>query len=555
MSSEPGRGLWDRMVTDAGRARTSLHCWVGDRYQQASWTEVLRDAERMTAGLRRIGVRPGTRVASVLTNGPLAVRGLLAVWLAGGALASLPVPARGMNGEEYLAQLAGINDQLDPVALLLDEAVLAGLPDEVRTRLRARSWESLADSGRIDADPPGPDDLAFVQYSSGSTDAPKGCTLTPRAIAAQLDIIDTMLDPRTDRDVGVSWLPLSHDMGLFGCLLSGWCNDVELYLSTPERFMFSPGSWFGDIAEYGGTIAVGSNTALYLAGRSAKRSLRGPADCLSQIRACIVGAERVTWETLSGAVDSLGPWGFRAEALMPAYGLAEATLAVTATPIEAAPTRLCLNAAALADGTLVDAADDDPAAAVMVGAGVPCAGVELVLAQPGRLSEIGIRSPSLAGGYFADDARTAQHFVDGVLHPGDLGFVHDGVLYPVGRIDDVISVAGRKVYAREIETAVDGLAGVRRGCSILVGHHEGARFRLTLFMEIQRGADYRTLAEQAASVAMAKAAVALDECVFLGRNSLPKTPSGKIQRHRCRQLLDAGRFEPLATVALTMASR
>jgi fatty-acyl-CoA synthase len=181
---------------------------------------------------------------------------------------------------------------------------------------------------------------------------------------------------------------------------------------------------------------------------------------------------------------------------------------------------------------------------------VPCLGVELSLSDRDRLGEIGVRSPSLADGYYADEVRTNDHFVDGLLHTSDLGFVRDGVLYPVGRTDDVISVAGRKVYAREIETAVDGLDGVRRGCSTLVGHHDGTHFRLTLFMEIKHSADYRGVAEQAASLAMAKAAVALDECVFLDRNSLPKTPSGKIQRHRCRQLLDAGRFEPLATVAL-----
>ena len=549
MSSD--RGLWDRLVTDAGRARASLHCWVGTGYRSATWTEVVRDAERMTAGLRRIGVRPGTRVASVLTNGPLAVRGLLAVWLAGGAFASLPVPARGMSGEEYLAQLAGVCAQLEPEALLLDAAVLAGLPDDVVTRLGARSWESVLDSGRVEEDPPGLDDLAFVQYSSGSTNAPKGCMLTPRAIAAQVDIVGAMLEFRAGADVSVSWLPLSHDMGLFGCLLSPWCNDIEAYLSTPERFMFSPGTWFSDMANHGGTLTAGSNTGLHLAARAAARSLRDRPTCLAQVRACIIGAERVTWETLTSAVNSLGPSGFRAEALLPAYGLAEATLAVTATPVTEAPRRLSLDAAALADGELCDAAEDDPAAAVVVGAGVPCLGVELSLPERDRLGEIGVRSPSLAVGYYADEVGTTAHFVDGLLHTSDLGFVRDGVLYPVGRTDDVISVAGRKVYAREIESAVDGLDGVRRGCSTLVGHHDGTHFRLTLFMEIRHSADFRGVAEQAASLAMAKAAVALDECVFLDRNSLPKTPSGKIQRHRCRQLLDAGRFEPLATVDLT----
>jgi fatty-acyl-CoA synthase len=107
------------------------------------------------------------------------------------------------------------------------------------------------------------------------------------------------------------------------------------------------------------------------------------------------------------------------------------------------------------------------------------------------------------------------------------------------------------VYAREIENAVDAIDGVRHGCSTLVGHHDGGAFRLTLFLEVAGSrVDHREVAERAASLAMAKGAVALDECVFLGRNALPKTPSGKIQRHRCRQILDTGGFEPVATVRL-----
>lgn len=549
MSNNTGT-LWDAL-THPGRS--TLHCWVGDRWDQnpTTWAGVAADAERMTAGLRRLGVRPGTRVATVLTNGPHAVRGLLGVWLAGGAIASLPVPARGMDAHEYTRQLRTICDQLRPEVFLVEERMYALLDEDLRTALRARTWESLAGSGTVDPSPPGQDDPAFIQYSSGSTSAPKGCVLTTAAIHAQLAMITTMLDGRPGAETTVSWLPLSHDMGIFGTLLTPWINDWTLYLSTPERFTFAPRTWFGDMSEFRASMTAGTNTALHLGSRLG-RSTR-MANGLD-VRACIIGAERVETRTLTQVLDSLGPYGFRPESLMPAYGLAEATLAVTATPVHEPPRHLVVDSIALADGELVELDPAQPSATAVVAAGTPCAGVEVLGVPSDRLGEITVRSPALAAGYFADPHRTADRFTGDTVRTGDLGFVRDGYLYPVGRVDDVISVSGRKVYAREIEHAVDAIAGVRRGCTTLISGstESGTNGReLTLFIEVKRALDdYRPLAEHVASVAMAKAAVALDECVFLTRNSLPKTPSGKIQRHRCRQMLDAGRFTPLATVRL-----
>jgi fatty-acyl-CoA synthase len=540
-------GLWDTLVGSAGPFHSSLHCWVGDRFEAAGWSEVVRSAESMTAGLRRRGVRPGTRVATVLTNAPHVVHGILGVWLAGGAVASLPVPARGMDTAEYGSQLSGMCEQLQPELFLIEERLLGLLPEQFRDRFGVCSWESVTDSGRVSASPPGDDDVAFIQYSSGSMSTPKGCMLTPRAIAAQIDLTTNMIDARRGRDVTVSWLPLSHDMGMFGTLLTSWANDFDLYLSTPERFAMAPRTWFGDIAQFAATMTAGTNTALYLGARAyGGRGARLPGAV--DMTACIVGAERVEWDTLRFVTETFAPYGFRETMLMPAYGLAEATLCVTATPVHEAPRHLVLDGNALADGQLREVAADEESATRVVSAGRPGKNTELPGDAAGRLGEIRIRSASLACGYWADEQRTRAHFQDGTLVTNDLGFVRDGYLYPVGRADDVISVAGRKVYAREIENAVDRLGGVRRGCSTLVG---GDGRGLTLFVELGRALDdYGGFARRAASLAMDKAAVALDECVFLRRGSLPKTPSGKIQRHRCRQLHEAGRLQPLATVRL-----
>jgi fatty-acyl-CoA synthase len=541
--------LWTGLIDGAQSHGRSLHCWVGDRYEAAPWSGVVADAESMTTGLRGAGVRPGARVATILTNGPFAVRGLFATWLAGGTVASLPVPARGMDAAEYSSQLVKICQNLHPEIFLVEARLLDMIPQEVRQIVPVKSWESMAGTGRVEASPPGPDEVAFIQYSSGSTSAPKGCMLTPRGIGQHVSMLSGLIEAEGGRDVTVTWLPLSHDMGVFGSLLTSWWSGVEMYLSTPERFMFSPGTWFSDLATLGGTMTVGTNTALYLAARAGRRS---PAMANGmKVRVCIVGAERVEAQTLEYVTQALGPFGFRQEAFMPAYGLAEATLAVTATRVSQAPRSLAVDAVALADGEVVDVDPDDPAATRIVGAGGPCEGVEVSGMDGGRLGEIVVRSPSLALGYYGDEVLTRQRFHDGELLTGDLGFMRDGHLYPVGRGDDVISVAGRKVYAREIETAIEGLDGVRRGCSTLISRQDGIRQRLTLILEPRNSSvNYRDLAEMAASVAMAKGAVALDECVFIARNDLPKTPTGKIQRHRCRHLLETGGFDPLATIEL-----
>jgi fatty-acyl-CoA synthase len=539
-------GLWDLLTS--GRARTSLHHWDGSRYAATPWPEVAREAEQMTAGLRAAGVTTGTRTATILTNTPAVARGVLATWLAGGCVASLPLPARGMSAAEYATLLRRLCDQLQPEALFLDETVLGLLPEDLRESFGARSWQSAAGSGRVEPAPPGDDELAFVQYSSGSTSVPKGSMLTPRAIASQMGIIHEMV-PLEPASSMLSWLPFSHDMGFFGCLLAPWTAGMDLFVSSPERFSLSPGSWLRDLVDTRAGVTVCTNTALALAARLAgARGLAGPLG----LHAIIVGAERVEWETLQRTVDALGPYGLRPSTLRPAYGMAEATLAVTVTPQSEAPRFLTVDGAALADGAVLEADEDDPVATRVVSSGPPSApSIRLGGLTADAVCEIRVSSPSLAAGYFGDEARTAQRFVGGELHTGDIGFVRDGHLYPVGRMDDMLSIGGRKVYAREIESAVDGLAGVRRGCSALVDTQVGGRQRLTLIVELaSASADAGELARQASALAMSKAAVALDRCVFLAKGAVPKTPSGKIQRYRCRLMLSTGEFQPVHTVDL-----
>jgi fatty-acyl-CoA synthase len=539
--------LWETLLAD-GRAR--LHCWAEDRFVTADWATVVSDARRMTAGLARLGVRPGTVVPAVLLNTPAAVRGLLAVWLAGGAVASLPVPTRPSAMDDYAAHLQTLCGLVGGPALLTDASLIAALPETTRSVVRAASWESVQDSGTAGERPPDPDALAFVQYSSGSTRQPKGCRLTARAIEAQLNLLRQMMRATPgDGETVMSWLPLSHDMGMFGCLMFSLRYDFNLVLSSPQRFAMSPRTWFGDMADFGATMSAGTNTGLYLAVRGRiRRGLRRPL----ALRTAVIGAERVERAALLAAADAFHADGMSLGALMPAYGMAEATLAVTATAAQQEARFLSVDTIELAEGRISEVPADQTTSTWLVSCGQPCPGVSLAPLDGHRLGEVVVRSPSLADGYFADDQLTSQRFTPDGFRTGDLGFVRDGELYIVGRSDDMISVGGRKVFVRDIELAMDALEPARHGCSAIIDlGRSGEASWLVLVTELRRTTvDHTAFAVAAAQVALAKAGVVLHECVFLPRGVMPKTPSGKIQRFRCRQLLLSDALERVATVSL-----
>jgi fatty-acyl-CoA synthase len=530
--------------------RRSLHTWASGELVATPWDEVVAAGHRVAAGLRRRGVEPGRPVPCILTNNAEVVSGMLGVWLAGSPVASLPVPARAMGIEEYANHLAAICARIESPLLLVEARLAAALLEPLAGRVELVEWGALPTDGRHEPSPPPPEQPAFIQYSSGSTSAPKGCVLSGAAIARQLEMIVEAC-AITGEDTVTSWLPLSHDMGAFGCLLSPWACDTDLLLSSPERFIRDPRTWFEDCARHAVTLTAGPPSALHVAARAQRtRPLPGRL----RLRVCFVGGERIAWSALAAANAAFAPFGLRPATWMPAYGMAEATLMVTAIGIDAEPSVRYVDSVALAEERIEHRDGDGEGVAAIVCLGPARGEVELRLGDPERLSEIHVRSPSLASGYYRDPGHTAERFRDGELASGDLGFLHDGELYVVGRSDDVLSVAGRNVYAREIEAAVDLFDAVRSGCSTVIDVGADSRSRLVMLLELKdETVDYQRLAIEASRTAKRKAGVLLDECVFLPKGALPKTPSGKIQRFRCRHMLAEQELEPLERVALRPA--
>jgi fatty-acyl-CoA synthase len=521
----------------------------GERgFEEISWSAILDNAARVAGALRSRGFRRGEFLPIVLTNTADSVTGLLGGWWAGATVASLPTQPRGMDPDDYARQIAATVERLGAGLVVADERVAGELGASGSEKLRVEPWSAIGRGEPVEPDAPAGDEVAFVQFSSGSTGQPKGCMLSARAIVAQLGVLDQIVDITADysRHRVASWIPLSHDMGLFACLVWPLSRGVPTLLAPPERFVRSPGSWLQDLVDWRATVTVGPPSALALATRMAR--IRPPKGSLEGLERWVLAAERIEWSTLLDARETLSPHGLRFEALMPAYGLAEVAAGVTGTSSREEPSRISLEASALAAGEITEAEAADATDIVCVGR--PVDGADARVGDDGRkLGEVMVRSVSLAEGYLGDLDLTRERFVDGELRTRDLGFIKDGALYVVGRMDDVLMVAGRNIHAEEVELALGAVEGIReRGCVLIESGEEG---RIALLAEVARAsADRRTVARLAGKRAMEVAGVPLDRVLFVRGGSLPRTPSGKLQRFRCRELLRAGGFTEFEAIRL-----
>jgi len=541
-STDGTDALWAPLQEDRGLS-PQLYVWSEHGYRPLSWDDWRTGAEASARGLRRAGVRRGARVAAVLTNTFEVVTTVIGAWLTGATLVSLPTQPRGASREQYL-DLLGRAGRTADAERLLSEGQYAGALDAETLGTPVASFESLIDPGPFDAELPADDDVVFVQFSSGSTREPRGCMLTARAIATQLEMLCEQLDIEPGRR-GVSWLPLSHDLGLFGGLLLSWTSGIPLALGTPERFLRSPRTWLADCADFQATDTVGPTFALGLATRAAAAA--GPSRPFRR-RELVLGGERIDWGIVEEAVRVLGSYGVTYESIRPAYGLAEATLGVTCKPSGTAAHALVVDRKALLAGAVEPRPEDHPDLAWIVSCGSPLPGVRVQAGSVAEPARIRIESPSLACGYLGggDDVGDSGGATGGgIFHKDefiteDLGLLHDGELYVLGRTDDVLNVGGRKFHARDVESLLCDVPGVRAGCCVLIDIPGPTGDRPSVVVVAEP--DAHTVKAASLAPAMKRmvyeaAGIRLTECVVVTRGSLPKTPSGKVQRFRCREMV------------------
>jgi acyl-CoA synthetase (AMP-forming)/AMP-acid ligase II len=374
-----------------------------------------------------------------------------------------------------------------------------------------------------------PSDLALLQFSSGATAEPKAIALTRAELDAQSRALLALIAPSAD-DACVSWLPLYHDMGLIGCLLTTRASGRDLVLIPPEAFIARPALWLRALSRHRGTVSAAPSFAYALAARRIRDDELVEVD-LSRWRLALCGAEPVAPRALAAFARRFRACGFDAGALVPVYGLAEAGLAVTFSPIGGGVRTLAVDARALAEDGEARPGDEP---LVSVGSAIP--GVALAIRDAAgrelperRVGRIVVGGPSVMTGYFADPEATRAVLADGWLDTGDLGFLFRGELYVCGRAKDVVVVRGANHTAEELEACLEGVAGIRPGGVVAAaGRDDDGEARL-IFAERRRDAP-DGLEERIRAALAARAGVVPSQVVLLDRGALPRTTSGKLRR-------------------------
>lgn len=525
-------------IERAGARPTGVTFVNGDAQTRLTWGQLHEEARAVAAAMQARGVSPGDHVALLGPTTRALVTAVQAGWLAGAAVVVLPLPMRLGSIEEFVAQTRSRIRSADITLLVVDPDLAPFIepqPGDPRTILltdlvghRASAYQEP----KI-----GEDDLAVLQFTSGSTSDPKGVMLPHRTILANLDgaAVAAGLDP--DDDVCVSWLPLYHDMGLVGLLTLPMITGTELVLAAPQDFLASPIRWMEWISEFGGTATAGPNFSYALAARALARS---PQLDLSRWRVALNGAEPVNPATVEAFCEAASRHGFRPGASFCAFGMAELAIAGTfPEPMSGMRIDTVDRQTLENEGYAAPVAEGKSFALL----GRPVPGLEIRVCDPesGRtlrdreVGELEIRGTSVTPGYYKHPDATAAAFRGEWLRTGDLAYLVDGELVVCGRIKDVIIVGGRNVFPEDVERAAEAVDGVRAGNVIAFGV-DGKRGREGVVVVAETKADDTSPVRSAVAERVRQSVgVPPREVVLVAPGSLPKTSSGKLQRSLCKR--------------------
>ncbi len=506
-----------------------------------TWGEVHDRARCVAGGLAAAGVGHGDAVG-VLAGAPVEIAPTAqGLWMRGASLTMLHQPTPRTELALWAEDTTTVIDMIEAKAVIVSDPFLAAVPVLQEKGVKVLTIEQLLASDATDPIDTDEDDLALMQLTSGSTGSPKAVQITHRNVYSNAEAMFIAAEYDVEKDVMVSWLPCFHDMGMIGFLTVPMYFGAELVKVTPIDFLRDTLLWAKLIDKYKGTMTAAPNFAYSLFAKRLRNQAKPGQFDLSTLRFALSGAEPVEPADVEDLCDAGAPFGLKPEAILPAYGMAETTLAVSfspcgaglivdevdadllgalrrAVPATKGNTRRLASLGPLLDGLEARIVDDD-------GNVLPTRGVGV----------IELRGESLTPGYITMGGFIPAQDAHGWYDSGDLGYRMDnGHVVVCGRVKDVIIMAGRNIYPTDIERAASRVEGVRPGCAVAVRLDAG-HSRETFAVAVESNAfdnpaEVRRIEHQVAHEVVTEVDVRPRNVVVLGPGTIPKTPSGKLRR-------------------------
>ncbi len=520
-----------------------------------SFSELSSRVAEHGAALLALGLRAGEHVAMIIPDGKQFVFTFLGAMHVGLVPVPMCPPATLGKLTNYLGTTQFLVEKSEAAALVCTGEIKR-IIGSVRTphlrRIVAVS-ELHIDGTRAPLADISPDSAAFIQFTSGSTSRPKGVVLSHANLAANAHCIMTLGLKATPEDVGCTWLPFYHDMGLIGFVIAPLTTQTPVAFMQPLSFIKRPVDWLRMVTRHRGTIGFSPNFAYGLStSRIKEKDLEGLD--LSSWRIAGCGAEPIQLATLDRFAERFECVGFRPEFFMPCFGMAESTLAVTFHDLSERPRAQRLRMDRLTSESVAEPADavGDFETAEFVSCGRPFDGHEVRIrladgsfAEDNRVGEVVLRGPSVMQGYYKDSDATQAAIRDGWLHTGDKGYLSGGELYICGRIKDMIIVAGKNYYPTDIEWVAGEVDGIRRGNVVAFGTGMfGSAENVVVAAELKISEpDVDLLTRNIKAAVLEQVGVRVDEVILLEPGAIPKTTSGKLQRAATKALYESGELE------------
>ncbi|HEX7781822.1 MAG TPA: fatty acyl-AMP ligase [Sphingobium sp.] len=538
-----------------GKRGLNFHDPRGNLAQAYSFTQLRSDAIECAYRLIAHGVRPHDRIALIAETGAEFAQMFFGIVYAGAWPVPLPLPTSFGGKESYIDQLMVQLSSCDPKALFFPDE----LSDMAAEAARQKGVEPLSYQGFIEREAkqcPLPqaatDDIAYLQYSSGSTRFPHGVAVTHNALLSNLSAHSHGMELQ-DSDRCISWLPWYHDMGLVGCFLSVVANQVSTDYMKTEDFARRPLAWLDLISRNEGTSISYSPTFGYdiCARRMSSQTKAADRFDLSRWRLAGNGADMIRPDVMQSFVDAFGDAGFAPTAFLPSYGLAEATLAVTIMPPGEGIVVELVEETDLSGGDALEGRPQRFRAIVNCGKPAKDMVVEIrdedgSVLNDRRIGKVWTTGPSLMVGYFRDQEATDACLVDGWLDTGDMGYLGDGYLYIVGRAKDMIIINGKNHWPQDIEWAVEQLPGFKQGDIAAFAITTPGGEEAPAVLVHCRTSDNEERSRLRDQIRERVRAITGMNCVveLVPPRTLPRTSSGKLSRSKARNLYLSGEIRP-----------